>query len=402
MTEQPPSAAVARFIEYLQIKTVQPHPDYAACQRFLEAQARDLGLAFQAHEYVAGKPVVVLTWTGTEPGLPSIILNSHTDVVPVSEEFWSHPPFEARRVPAGNDFKIVARGSQDMKIVGHGYLEAVRRLQARHERLRRTLHLVFVPDEEIGGHDGMAQFVKSPEFAALNAGYALDEGMANPHGPLRVFYGERAPCWVRFVARGNAGHGSQFIPDTATEKLLPVISHLMEFRQEQLALLNDPHSEQHDLGDVTTTNLTMISAGKQHNVVPECASVSFDIRMTPHTDYVQFRQRLERLAAANGVQLEIVQFWDDNSTTSTDSADVFWRAFEQAVTAQGFEIKKEIFPAATDSRYLRRAGIPALGVTPLCNTPILLHDHNEYVLESDVLRATDFYTNVIAALANAQ
>ncbi|KAI9479758.1 adenylate cyclase [Coemansia sp. RSA 989] len=403
MTEQEASA-VARFIEYLQIKTVQPHPDYASCQRFLERQARELGLEFQAHEYVAGKPVVVLTWRGTAPALPSIILNSHTDVVPVSEEFWAHPPFGACRVPAGSDFKIVARGAQDMKIVGHGYLEAVRRLQARGERLRRTLHAVFVPDEEIGGHDGMARFVASPEFAALNAGFALDEGMASPQGPLRVFYGERAPCWVRFVARGNAGHGSQFIPDTAAEKLLPVISHLMEFRQEQLARLNEPLAggARRDLGDVTTTNLTMMNAGKQHNVVPECASVSFDIRMTPHTDYLQFKQRLQRLADASGVQLEIVQFWDDNSTTSTDPADIFWRAFEQAVEGQGFSIKKEIFPAATDSRYLRRAGIPALGVTPLCNTPILLHDHNEYVLESDVLRSIDFYTSVIAALANAE
>ncbi|KAJ2843920.1 adenylate cyclase, partial [Coemansia brasiliensis] len=126
MTEQTLPPPVARFIEYLQIKTVQPQPDYAACQRFLERQAHELGLEFQSHEYVAGKPVVVLTWRGTEPQLPSIILNSHTDVVPVSEEFWTHPPFEACRVPTADkrDFKIIARGSQDMKIVGHGYLEA--------------------------------------------------------------------------------------------------------------------------------------------------------------------------------------------------------------------------------------------------------------------------------------
>ncbi|KAJ1727805.1 adenylate cyclase [Coemansia biformis] len=395
---------VSRFIEYLRIKTVQPTPDYAACREHLRGQARELGLAFQAHEYVAGKPVVILTWEGTEPALPSIILNSHTDVVPVFEEFWSHPPFEAARVPTadGSDYQIIARGAQDMKIVGHCYLEAIRAMQQRGERVRRTVHAVFVPDEEIGGHDGMALFVGSPEFAALNAGFALDEGMANPGDGLRVFYGERAPCWVRFVAHGQTGHGSQFIDDTAAEKLVPIIDRMMEFRREQLAAFRTPNADgsAKTLGDVTTANLTMLQSGVQHNVVPESASASVDIRMTPSIDYQAFRRWLEDLAAEHGAQAEMVQFWEDNTVTPTDASNPFWPAFEDAIAAQGIAIVREIFPAATDSRYLRRAGIPALGVTPLRNTPILLHDHNEYVLQSDVLAGIDFYTHVLAAVAN--
>lgn len=31
-------------------------------------------------------------------------------------------------------------------------------------------------DEEIGGHQGMELFVQRPEFQALRAGFALDEG----------------------------------------------------------------------------------------------------------------------------------------------------------------------------------------------------------------------------------
>lgn len=30
-----------------------------------------------------GKPIVVITWLGQKPELPSILLNSHMDVVPV-------------------------------------------------------------------------------------------------------------------------------------------------------------------------------------------------------------------------------------------------------------------------------------------------------------------------------
>ncbi|KAJ1665498.1 adenylate cyclase [Coemansia sp. RSA 1813] len=401
MSVQP---SVQRFIEYLRIKTVQPTPDYASCQRFLERQATEIGLSFQAHEFVSGKPVIVLTWEGTSPEQPSIILNSHTDVVPVFEEFWTHPPFEAARVPidGGNDFKIIARGSQDMKIVGFCYLEAIRALKAKGVQLQRTVHLVYVPDEEIGGTDGMAHFVESEMFRALNAGFALDEGMANPEETVRVFYGERSPCWVRFVAHGNTGHGSQFIEDTAAEKLLPIVNKMMELRGEQLEMFHTPKEDgsQRTLGDVITVNLTMMASGVQHNVVPDNASACFDIRMAPTIDYAEFRQRLEALATENGAQVEFVQFWPDNTMTPTDASNPFWAAFERALGAIDVPIFKEIFPAATDARYLRRAGIPALGVTPLRNAPILLHDHNEFVKESEFLDGIDFYVSVISAVAN--
>lgn len=36
--------------------------------------------------------------------------------------------------------------------------------------------LTTFTDEEVGGHKGMELFVKRPEFQALRAGFALDEG----------------------------------------------------------------------------------------------------------------------------------------------------------------------------------------------------------------------------------
>jgi len=64
-------------------------------------------------------------------------------------------------------------------------------------------------------------------------------------------------------------------------------------------------------------------------------------------------------------------------------------------------VKCEIFPAATDSRFLRRIGVPALGFSPMNRTPILLHDHNEYLDEDVFLRGIDVYEKIIPALANA-
>lgn len=112
-------------------------------------------------------PIVVLTWKGSQPNLPSIILNSHMDVVPVFEEHWTHPPFAA---DIDEDGKIFARGSQDMKCVGVLYLAAIRALKRDGVRqLKRTVHVVFVPDEEVGGYLGMEKFVNTDEFKVFHS-----------------------------------------------------------------------------------------------------------------------------------------------------------------------------------------------------------------------------------------
>lgn len=57
------------------------------CVAFLKRQAESLNLSFNIYYPVhRSKPVVVLTWLGSNPATPSIVLNSHMDVVPVFEE----------------------------------------------------------------------------------------------------------------------------------------------------------------------------------------------------------------------------------------------------------------------------------------------------------------------------
>jgi aminoacylase len=57
------------------------------------------------------------------------------------------------------------------------YLEAIRRLQKRGVRLPRTMHVVFVPDEEIGGDHGMLAFIQTPLFKSLRVAFTMDEGL---------------------------------------------------------------------------------------------------------------------------------------------------------------------------------------------------------------------------------
>lgn len=106
------------------------------------------------------------------------------------------------------DGKIYGRGTQDMKVweqpaalvrrvrphhltlvcyvhvdagqcVCAQYILALERLLSDGFQPRRTLHLSYVPDEEVGG-EGMASLLASDLFKTLHVGLALDEGIANP------------------------------------------------------------------------------------------------------------------------------------------------------------------------------------------------------------------------------
>lgn len=158
-----------------------------------------------------------MSWFGTDHTLPAILLNSHTDVVPVSASHWTKDPFSAEM---DSDGRIYARGAQDMKCVGIGYLEAIRRLKASEFKPKRSIFLSFVPDEEIGGYEGMQLFVQTERFRSLNIGVALDEGIPSPFMEMFIFSQERAPWWIKITAHGVAGHGSGLPQGTAIEKLV--------------------------------------------------------------------------------------------------------------------------------------------------------------------------------------
>lgn len=53
------------------------------CVSFLTKQAKSLNLPVKVIEVQPKKPIVIITWKGTEPEKPSILLNGHNDVVPV-------------------------------------------------------------------------------------------------------------------------------------------------------------------------------------------------------------------------------------------------------------------------------------------------------------------------------
>uniref|UniRef100_A0A1B6L173 N-acyl-aliphatic-L-amino acid amidohydrolase n=2 Tax=Graphocephala atropunctata TaxID=36148 RepID=A0A1B6L173_9HEMI len=396
-THDPDLQAIAHFKEYLRIPSVHPDVDYDDCVTFLKSRATELGLPITVLELSPRKPVVVISWLGSQPQLPGLLLNSHMDVVPVFPEMWSRAPFSADTDSKGN---IYARGSQDMKCVGIQYLEAIDRLIKANQKLKRSIHVTFVPDEEIGGQTGMKIFVESDDFRKLNVGCALDEGIASPDDSFQFFYGERSLWHVAINCTGTPGHGSLLHDNTAGEKIAVVIEKFMARRAEEKKKLKD--NPNLTVGDVTTINLTTLEGGVQANVVPPELSVGFDCRLSVDTDHKEFENWISDIcqSAGEGITVEYNQKFDHVEPTRLNSSNPWWTVFKAQADELGLKLKCNIFPAATDSRYIREVGIPAFGFSPMNHTPVLLHDHDEYLNEKIFLRGIDIYCKLLPALAN--
>src|SRR5499426_842914 len=95
-----------------------------------------------------GRPNIVATLKGSGGGR-SLLLNGHTDVIPVGNgEGWSDNPWSAK-IKEG---RIYGRGSCDMKSGVASHILAVEFLKAAGIQLKGDVLIDVVIDEEVSGH----------------------------------------------------------------------------------------------------------------------------------------------------------------------------------------------------------------------------------------------------------
>ena len=198
---------------------------------------------------------------------------------------------------------------------------------------------------------------------------------------------------------GNPGHGSRFIENTAASKVQYLMNKLLNFREKQKKIFEN--DDNLTLGEVITCNLTYMSGGVQINVVPNEFIVGFDIRLTPTTNLNDFEKKIHQwiTEAGGGIDIHYEQKFTDQTLTSVALEDPWFQAFMRAANKHDLDIQPLIFPAGTDSRFLREVGIPAFGFSPMNNTPVLLHDHNEFLNENIFLHGITVFADIISEMA---
>jgi carboxypeptidase PM20D1 len=174
-----------------------------------------------------------MTWPGSDPALPPVLLLAHQDVVPVegaSESKWTHPAFDG---VIAND-RIYGRGALDDKASLIAILAAAEQLISAGAKPKRTIMLAFGHDEEVlgAGAVGMAKLIQE---RGIKPWFALDEGMAivadfpltgKPAALIGV--AEKGYLTVMVKAVDKGGHSSMPPKETAAVKVAKALVAIQE------------------------------------------------------------------------------------------------------------------------------------------------------------------------------
>ena len=349
-----------------------------------------------------------------------LLLMSHTDVVAVEPDKWSHDPFGGQIT----DGWLYGRGALDMKHMVAMELQTMLLLKRRGVPLKRDVIFMAAADEEVGGHDGAGWVVHNrPDL--IDAEYALNEGGGagmeiNGRRYYSVQTAEKGTARFRLRTRGRPGHGSVPHDDNAILKLATKLLRLQTERtpvhltstvrtyiegvastqpediQTQLRAVLDPARADEALDAVqlddnfkqglraiirNTVSPTMLSAGSQINVIPSVAEASLDGRILPGWTPATFQGELEAILG-DDVEIEFIQpsepleFDPEGPMLDTIRAVLAERDPEAAVVPR-------MLSGATDAKHVAQLGTRVYGFAPgLYSGPgewNRIHGHDERI-----------------------
>ncbi len=205
-----------------------------------------------------------------------IVLSGHTDVVPVTDQDWTHDPFDM----VERDGRLYGRGTCDMK----GFLAACLTMAPVFaERIGgRPLHFAFTHDEETGCI-GAGHLVAALRDRDLRPAMAI---IGEPT-EMRVIEGHKGCYEYTTEFRGREGHGSA--PDrgvNAVEYAARYIARLLALRE--LLKTRAPEGSRFDPPH-TTINVGALQGGVAHNVIASRAQLDWEMRpvVPADADYVK-------------------------------------------------------------------------------------------------------------------
>lgn len=376
-------------------------PGERAAAEYVQGALQDVGLDPELFESAPGRANVVVRLPGEDRTRPALVLHGHLDVVPAAAADWSVDPFAGEE----RDGLLWGRGAVDMKDMDAMILSVVRQMARERRRPARDVVVAFFADEEAGGRFGAGWAVEhrpelfegATEAISEVGGFSVEVGAgpdgAGGHRAYLLQTAEKGIGWLRLVADGRAGHGSQVNHENAVThlaaavarigthpwpmQLIPTVRALLEGVSELTGLPFDPEDPEGvdrlvaALGPAArfvgatirnTANPTQLAAGYKANVIPGSAEAVLDTRFLPgHED--EARETLARLA---GEHVRIEDIHRDIALEVPFSGDLV-DAMVAALHAEDPDatVLPYTLSGGTDNKSLARLGITGYGFAPL-------------------------------------
>ncbi len=373
--------ALAYLQQYIKINTSNPPGDVIEAARFLRKILESNGIAVEWYEPLPGRKAnLVARLGGSGAGKPVLLLH-HMDVVPADPSRWQLDPFGG----IIKDGYIWGRGAMDMKGLGIIHLMTMLTLKREKVPLSRQVIFMAVADEEIGGGLG-AQYMVEHHYDKLDPEYVFDEGGFGSRDVLakdRLVYGisvaEKRVQWLRLIAEGEAGHGSQPLEPNANNILVRALARAIGFNEppQSNPVLEEMRRKLGSLAENKFTNaiqhntvsLTTLRAGvgapPKVNVIPSRSEATLDCRLLPGQPVAGFLDKLRSLIADDRIKIETIYSSVAPPGSPFDTA--LFKVIERVIARHDPDAVTVpmLIPYGTDSNLFRTKGAKSYGFTPV-------------------------------------
>lgn len=292
---------------------------------------------------------------------PTILLNSHHDTVKANAS-WTFNPFQATE----KEGKLIGLGSNDAGASLVCLIVTFVSFYAA-ENLHFNLVLAATAEEEISGTDGIEALLKSGDLPKIDfaiVGEPTDCAMAIAEKGLLV---------IDAKVKGIAGHAAR---NEGVNAIYLALEDIQNIQNHTFSKVSDL------LGPVKTT-VTVINAGKQHNVIPDSCDYVIDCRVNECYSLEEVLTELKSI-----VQAELTP----RSVRLNSSRMEETHPLVQAATCLGISLFGS--PTLSDQALLT---IPSVKIGPGHSSRS--HTADEYIFLDELKQGIQTYQNLLTTLS---
>lgn len=343
---------------------------------------------------------VVVRLKGKGHGKP-VMWICHMDVVDAKKEDWT-PGLDPYKFTEKDGY-FYGRGTSDMKDEDAAVAASLIRLKKEGFVPDRDIIVAFTADEEVGLEQDGPNFLVTEKRPLVDAGLVM-----NPDGGSgEILNGKRLDFSVETVQKtymtfrmettNKGGHSSEPRPDNAIYQLADGLVKLSQYhfpyktnattrayfqtiaatatgqkRSDLLAMAKEPVdaaaaarlAQDTALNAIlhTTCVATMLKAGVQENALPSSADATIQCRVFPGESVEQTRATLSKVVADPNIKVTLLEPVQEAKETVPDPKVMASVAKVVHSMWPGVPVMPEMAAGASDSIFMRAAGIPSYGV----------------------------------------
>ena len=377
---------------------------------------------------------LLFKWPGKTAGDVAVMM-AHYDVVPVNEDQWEKPAFDA----IIENGVMWGRGTLDTKVTFNGVLYAANHLIGQGFQPEHDVYFAFSGGEEVSGK-GAVNIVDWFEQQGITPALVVDEGGAVVEN---VFPGVKQPCGLigiaekgminaQFRCKSSGGHASAPKPHTPVGILSKACSRVEN--NPFKAHIEGPAAQMFDtLGRYSTPLYRMIFAnmwcfgwvidllGKRSggemnalvrttvaftqmegsaaaNVIPPEAKMVANMRLNPSDSVESALDYLRKVVADPDVEVTALEASEPSRVSTTDCAG--WEKVSCAVaeTWKGSIVAPYLMVQCSDSRHWGRISDKVFRFSAMDLTAAeraTIHGNNERIRLETIAKAVEFYIRLM-------